>query len=161
ISTYEFYCPDGTKSSTTPVSSCTYTTPGTYYLWTVAIDNDYLRDANKTYITVLPLSSPSGDTTPPTLSINSPASGATVSGTVTGTGTATDNVGVSSVTMTAGSSSTACTLNGASYSCSWNTSGLTNQGYTITVTAKDAANNSGTSSINVTLNNPDTAAPTV
>ena len=37
------------------------------------------------------------DTTPPTVSITSPANGATVSGTVTVSATASDNVGVTSV----------------------------------------------------------------
>src|SRR5882762_10736120 len=43
------------------------------------------------------LTCPPGDTTPPTVRITSPASGATVSGTITVTADASDNVGVAGV----------------------------------------------------------------
>src|SRR5207249_10009563 len=65
ISTYRFYCFDTLKSQTNPQASCTYSDPGTYYLWTVAIDNNGYMDANKTYITVLPSLSPPPPPPPP------------------------------------------------------------------------------------------------
>src|SRR4029077_17876598 len=48
-------------------------------------------------VTVTISNGPPADTTPPTASISSPANGATVSGTVTVTANATDNVGVAGV----------------------------------------------------------------
>jgi len=159
ISTYEFDCDDGAKSSSNPVNSCTYTHPGAFALWTHVTDNNDLTDASKTYITVLPPAS--SDTASPAVSITSPTNGATVSGTVTVSGQATDNVGVSSVSMTAGAIAIPCALSGSAYSCTWNSGSSANGNYTITVTAKDAANNRGSSSVDVTLNNPDTTAPAV
>jgi uncharacterized protein (TIGR03118 family) len=83
------------------------------------------------------------DTTPPTVSITSPASAANVSGTVTVTATAADNVGVAQVQFLAGTTviGTATT---APYSVQWNTTGLTGI-QQLTAVAKDGANNTTTS----------------
>jgi hypothetical protein len=101
------------------------------------------------------------DTTPPSVSIGSPANGLTVSGMVSVVANASDNVGVSSVTISAAGTAL-CTDATAPYSCSWNTTPVANGGpYTITATAVDAAGNSNSASIGVTVNNPDTTAPAV
>jgi len=171
IASYGFYCADGLKTSTSPQSSCVYNDPGTYYLWTTVTDNQGLMDAAKTYITVLPGSSspppppppPPPDTTPPTLSITAPANGATVSGSVTVTASAGDNVGVTAVTISV-DGTTLCVGNTASYSCSWDTTKTTNASHTISATATDAAGNVGrASSISITVSNlpPDTTPPSV
>ena len=171
IASYGFYCADGLKTSTSPQSSCVYNDPGTYYLWTTVTDNQGLMDAAKTYITVLPGSSspppppppPPPDTTPPTLSITAPANGATVSGSVTVTASAGDNVGVTAVTISV-DGTTLCVDNTASYSCSWDTTTTTNASHTISATATDAAGNVGrASSISITVSNlpPDTTPPSV
>ena len=170
IASYGFYCADGLKTSTSPQSSCVYNDPGTYYLWTTVIDNQGLMDAAKTYVTVLPGSSsppppppPPPDTTPPTLSITAPANGATVSGSVTVTASAGDNVGVTAVTISVDGTAL-CVDNTASYSCSWDTTKTTNASHTISATATDAAGNVGTApSINVTVGNlpQDTMLPSV
>ena len=65
IASYNFYCPDGLKTSLTPTSSCTFIDPGTYYLWTTVKDSKGLMDAAKTYITVLPSSGPPPPPPPP------------------------------------------------------------------------------------------------
>ena len=93
------------------------------------------------------------DVTPPTTQITSPANNATVSGTITVTATATDNVGVTSIQIyidgTLKSSGTASPLN-----YSWNTTTATNGTHTIYSKASDAAGNVGTSTtITVTVNN--------
>ena len=64
------------------------------------------------------------------------------------TAAASDNVGVSSVTISAGGT-TICTVTVAPYSCSWNTATVANGTYTISVTAKDVANNSATATTTV------------
>ncbi len=171
IASYGFYCADGLKTSTSPQGSCIYNDPGTYYLWTTVTDNQGLIDAAKTYITVLPGSSspppppppPPPDTTPPTLSITAPANGATVSGSVTVTASAGDNVGVTAVTISVDGTAL-CVDNTASYSCSWDTTKTTNASHTISATATDAAGNTGTApSISITVTNvpPDTTPPTI
>jgi hypothetical protein len=104
-----------------------------------------------------------GDTTPPTVSITAPLNGATVSGTVSVTATASDNVGVTKVEfyLDGALQSTDTT---SPYAWSWNTATATNASHSLTAKAYDAANNIGTSTaVSVTVNNTggDTTPPTV
>jgi hypothetical protein len=93
--------------------------------------------------------SPPPDTTPPTVSISAPTGG-NVSGTVTVSTNATDNVGVARVDFyvnggKVGSDST------APFQYSWNTTSVANGATTLRAVAFDAAGNSTQSSI-VTVN---------
>jgi hypothetical protein len=93
------------------------------------------------------------DITPPTTQITAPANNATVSGVVTVTATASDNVGVTSIQIyidgTQAASGTTSPLN-----YSWNTGNVTNGTHTIFSKAFDAAGNLGTSTtVTVTVNN--------
>ena len=92
------------------------------------------------------------DATAPTTQITSPTNGATVSGTVTVTATASDNVGVTLVEIYIdGALKTSGTSSPLSYS--WNTSGLSGS-HTIFSKAYDAAGNVGTSTtVTVTVSN--------
>jgi len=101
------------------------------------------------------------DTTPPVASINSPANGATLSGSVNVGVSATDNVGVTKIELYIGG-----VLSGQSSSASatftWNTVNFQDGTYTLESRAYDAANNVGTSTISVTVKNStqtDTTAP--
>jgi hypothetical protein len=101
------------------------------------------------------------DTAPPTTSITSPTSGATVSGTTTVVATASDNVGVTRVEFFLDGVLKA-TGTTAPYSWSWNTTTTPNGSHTLTSKAYDAASNVGTStgiSVNVS-NTGDTTPPT-
>ncbi|HYI02070.1 S8 family serine peptidase, partial [Hyalangium sp.] len=94
-----------------------------------------------------------GDTTRPTTALTAPSAGATLSGTVTVSASASDNVGVTRVEFYAGS-----TLIGADtstpYSISWTTSTVANGSHALTSRAYDAAGNVGTSSaVSVTVSN--------
>ena len=94
-----------------------------------------------------------GDTKPPTTALTSPAAGAALSGSVTLTATATDDVGVTKVEFYAGS-----TLLGtdttAPYSLNWNTATIGNGTYSLTSKAYDAAGNSAASAaVSVRVNN--------
>jgi hypothetical protein len=100
------------------------------------------------------------DTTPPTVSITSPANGSTVSGTITVQITAVDNVGVASVSF-AVDGTTSCTDATSPYSCSWNTATVGNGSHTLTATATDGASNTASTSISVNVNNSDITQPTV
>jgi hypothetical protein len=94
----------------------------------------------------------SSDTTPPTVSITNPANGATVSGTVTITATASDNVGVTDVQCRIDSGS--WTSDSTSpYSWSWDTTQETDGSHTITCRAYDAAGNYADDSVTVTVSN--------
>lgn len=103
------------------------------------------------------------DTTAPTVAVSAPANGSTVSGTVTVSATASDNVGVTKVELLV-NGTVASTVTTAPYSYSWNTTTSANGTYTLTAKAYDAAGNVGqSSSVSVTVNNQaaDTTAPTV
>jgi hypothetical protein len=102
-----------------------------------------------------------GDTTPPTTSIMAPANGATVSGTVSVTASASDNVGVTKVEfyLDGALKSTSTT---SPYSWSFDTTTAANGSHTLQSKAYDAAANVGSSAtITVTVSNAgDTTPPT-
>jgi subtilisin family serine protease len=96
---------------------------------------------------------PPGDSTPPTTSITSPSSGATVSGTVSVSANASDNVGVSRVELLV-DGSLAGTDTSSPYAISWNTTTAGNGGHTLQTRAYDAAGNVGFSAgVGVTVSN--------
>ena len=84
------------------------------------------------------------DTTPPTTAITSPASGATVSGSVTIAASASDNVGVTRVELWL-DGALAATDTSAPYSFTWNTAASANSSHTLQAKAYDAAGNMGPS----------------
>jgi hypothetical protein len=116
-------------------------------------------------ITVTVANGPPPDTTPPTVSVTSPASGATVSGTTNVTASASDNVGVAGVQFRLDGASLGAEDTSPPYSVSWNTTGVANGSHALTAVARDAAGNVTTSAtVTVTVNNappPDTTPPTV
>lgn len=103
------------------------------------------------------------DAIPPTVSILTPANGASVSGTVSVLVSATDNVKVTSVTLSVdGSAKSSSTT--APFTNVWNSGTVPNGTHTLTVTAKDSKGNSSSKSIQVSVNNAtagDITAPTV
>lgn len=107
---------------------------------------------------------PSGgpsDATPPSVSLTAPASGATISGTITVAATASDNVGVLGVQFKRDGVNLGSEGLTTPYSVAFPTTGVPNGPHTLTAVARDAAGNTKTSSaITVTVNN-DTTPPTV
>ena len=95
------------------------------------------------------------DSTPPTVSLTAPAQGATLSGTVTVSATAADNVGVAGVTFLLDGAAIGSEDVTAPYSVSWNTTTATNGSHSLTARARDGAGNQTTSSppIAVTVTN--------
>jgi hypothetical protein len=103
------------------------------------------------------LTCPPPDNTPPTVSIASPAAGATVAGTTNVSANASDNRGVTGVRFYVDGALLA-EDGAAPYSVPWNTTATTNGSHTLTATARDAAGNETTSSpVTVTVAN--SAAP--
>ncbi len=97
---------------------------------------------------------PSPDNTPPTVSITSPASGATVSGTITITATASDNRGVAGVQFQLDGANGGGEDTTAPYSAPWDTTTASNGAHTLTAVARDTAGNWTTSSpVTVTVSN--------
>jgi len=103
------------------------------------------------------------DTTPPTVSISSPANGATLSRTISVQGTATDNMGVTTIQFYV-DGQVLSTASSSPFSFSWNTANYVNGAHTLKVTASDAAGHVGSASVSVNVNNvtvTDTTPPTV
>jgi hypothetical protein len=96
----------------------------------------------------------SGDTTPPTVSIAAPSAGATVSGSVTVTASAADNVGVAGVQFYVDGSPIGAEDTSAPYGVSWDTRSVANGSRTLTARARDAAGNQTVSApLGVTVQN--------
>src|SRR6185503_13168323 len=97
------------------------------------------------------------DTTAPTTSITAPANGATISGTVSVTASASDNVGVTKVEFYR-DGTLASTSTTSPYSWSFNTTSVANGSHTLQSKAYDAAGNIGSSAV-VTVTVSNTATP--
>ncbi|MFA6003928.1 MAG: Ig-like domain-containing protein [Elusimicrobiota bacterium] len=103
----------------------------------------------------------SGDTTAPTVSITAPSAGATVAGSaVAVSATASDNVGVVGVQFKLDGANLGAEDASSPYSISWNTLGASNGAHTLSALARDAAGNTKTASVAVTVSN-DVTAPTI
>jgi hypothetical protein len=103
-------------------------------------DDDYTLTATITYA--------AGDTTPPSVSITAPSNGATVSGTVTISFTASDANGISSRAIKIDGTTVST---GSSYS--WDTTAYSDAAHTIRCEATDPSSNTGYAQISVTVDN--------
>ncbi len=105
--------------------------------------------------------STAADTMPPTISITSPAANATLSGTVSLTATATDDVAVASVQFKVDNGNTGAAITAAPYSYALNTTTFSNGNHTLTAVATDTSGNTATSTgVLVNVNNT-TPAPSI
>ncbi|MDT3778237.1 Ig-like domain-containing protein [Nitrospira sp. MA-1] len=117
-------------------------------------------------VIVKPQSGTPGDTTSPTVTLTAPSAG-TVSGTVTVSASASDNVGVAGVQFRLQGANLGPEDTTNPYNTSWNTTTVPNGSYTLTAIARDAAGNTKTATARtVTVSNTstppaDTTAPTV
>ena len=145
---------DGVLLATDPSSPYTSTwnasavTPGAHTIRAQAFNGAGLSSASSVSVTV---QAPAPDTTPPTVSLTSPASGATVSGSVAIAATASDTgSGVARVEFRAdgvllGTDAT------APYTGTWNAASAAVGSHTILATAYDVAGNSANSSVAVSV----------
>ena len=112
----------------------------------------YDKAGNTTVSATVSVTVANPDTTPPTVAFISPAEGATISGIVTLSASATDHNRVTQVTFRRsryliGSDTT------SPYSVSWDTRSFANGTYTITAYAYDEAGNMGTAQRSVAVSN--------
>jgi hypothetical protein len=118
---------------------------------------DYL--GNRSYLAQVyyqAVPSSSTDTTPPSVAVSAPANGATVSGSVTLSATASDNVAVASVQFRV-DGVTLATDTTAPYATTWNSATVANGGHVLSAVATDTSGNTASSQISVTASN--TAPP--
>jgi hypothetical protein len=116
--------------------------------WTVVVGDKTITIAAGGKITVIPRETgtvTTTETTPPTVSITSPAPGATVSGTITVTASASDNVGVVGVQFKVDGANLGTEIIAAPYSVIADTATVPNGSYILTAVARDAAGNLTTS----------------
>src|SRR5438552_3704451 len=153
----------GAEDTTAPYSVPWDTTTagnGSHTLTAVARDSlGMLWTSDPVTVTVF------NDTTPPAVSITSPASGTIVAGTISVTASASDNVRVVGVQFLLDGLNAGAEVTAAPYSVSWNTTTASNGSHSLTAVARDAAGNRATSvAVAVTVSNgapPDTTPPMV
>src|SRR3989441_163469 len=134
----------------------TATSNGAHTLTAVARDSSS-NQATSAAVTITVFN----DTTPPTVYITSPVSGATVGGTITVTADASDNVAVAGVQFKLDGVNLGAEVTAAPYSASWNTTATSNGAHTLTAVARDSSSNQATSAaVTITVFN-DTTPPTV
>jgi hypothetical protein len=104
---------------------------------------------------------PVGDTTKPTVSISSPASGTTVSSTITVSATVSDNIGVAGVQFKVDGTNVGAEDTSTPYAVTWDTSGVANGQHTLQAVARDKAGNTAMSSIAVNVSNTRSTADMV
>lgn len=101
------------------------------------------------------------DTTPPTIAMTAPLAGETVSGTVTVSASATDNVGVAGVQFKLDAANLGAEVTAPPYAVTWDTTTTVGGAHTLSAVARDAAGNLGTSdAVPVTVANASASAVT-
>jgi hypothetical protein len=155
ISAYAWTFPGGTPASSSVAApgAVGYSTPGTYTASLTVTDNGGLPSASPATRTITVTSQP--DVTPPTISMTAPANNSTVSGSVTVSANASDNIGVAGVQFLLGGAALDTEDTTPPYSITWNSTTVANGGpYLLSARARDAATNQTTATaVSVTVNN--------
>jgi len=97
--------------------------------------------------------STTSDTTPPTVSITSPASGATVAGPTIFSANAADNVGVASVQFALDGANLGPALTVAPYNLTWDSTTAANGPHVLSAVATDTSGNQAATTITITVSN--------
>jgi Big-like domain-containing protein/calcineurin-like phosphoesterase family protein len=150
----------GSPDTTEPYSTTWDTTTaanGPHMLTAVAVDAAG-NVASSAAVAVAVFNAPLPDTTNPTVAVTAPAEGDNVRGTVNLAASADDNVGVIGVQFTVDGQDVGAEDTSAPYTASWDTgSGVADGSHTVAALARDAAGNSNSASVQVTVDN---TAPT-
>jgi hypothetical protein len=124
---------------------------GEYFIWTTNLGGGRL-DAFLVKVPSQLLVTAPADVTPPAVSITSPPAGAMVTGAVTVSATATDDVGVAGVQFQIDGAAIAPEVIVAPYSVTWKTSAASLGPHLLTAVARDAAGNTAVSAaVSVTV----------
>jgi hypothetical protein len=133
-------------------------TTGGYFLWTTNLGGGRL-DA---FVVRVPsqLLISGGDTTPPSVSVTSPANGSSVSGNVTVVAGATDASGIAGVQFRLDGANLGPEVTSPPYQTVWSTAATPAGAHALTAVARDAHGNTATSpAVTVTVGANDTSAP--
>ncbi len=119
-----------------------------------AVARDAAGNTATSAVVSITVANVTGDLTPPTVSITSPISGATVSATIAVSANASDNVGVVGVQFLLDGANLGAEDTSSPYSVAWNTTTSVNGLHTLTARARDAAGNMATSTaVTLTVSN--------
>jgi len=155
----------GTEDTTAPYSltwSSASFSNGTHSLTAVA--RDAAGNTTTSAARTVTVSNAGGDSQAPTVSLTAPAAGATLSGSVTVSASASDNVGIVGVQFRVDGVNFGTEDTRAAYSRTWDSLTVGNGTHSLTAVARDAAGNVTTSAARiVTVSNAagDTQAPTI
>jgi len=145
----------GSEKTSSPYSVAWNTTlsgNGAHTLTAVA--RDAAGNITTSAVVAVNVSNTASDTTPPSVSLTSPTSGATVSGTVSVSANASDNVAVAGVQFKLDGANVGAEDSSSPYSVSWNTTTAANGVHTLTAVGRDAAGNTTTTTaVTVTVSN--------
>src|SRR2546421_698996 len=130
----------------------TLVAPGAHSVSAVARDAAGQTTTAAVSVTVL-------DTTPPTVAMTAPAPAANVSGTVTVSATASDNVGGGGGQVKLDGANLGAEVTAAPYTMAWDTTLVAVGGHSVSAVARDAAGHTATAAVSVTV--LDTTPPTV
>ena len=138
---------DYSSMSVDPSDDCTFWYTTEYYQttgndWQTRIGSFQLPDCGGTTPT----------DSPPTVSVTNPSNGATVSGTVNVTASASDDNGVTQVEFFVDGASIGVDTT-SPYSASWDTTAYSDGSHTVSATATDTIGQTGTDSVGVTVQN--------
>jgi hypothetical protein len=170
----------GTASDNVQVASVAVSVDGGAYVaaqgttsWSFALDTRSLTDgahtvtarakdaAGNATMASVRFTSSNADTTPPVVSISAPSGGATVGGTVSVSGTASDTGGLAGVSVSVDGGLPQPATGTASWTDGVDTTSLADGTHTVTARAIDTSGNAATASISVNVQNADTTAPSV
>ena len=126
-----------------------------------AVARDAAGNNTTSAVRTVTVNNVAGDTQAPTVSFSAPAAGATVSGSVTVSANAADNVGVVGVQFRLDGNSLGAEDTSAPYSVSWSTAATTNGAHQLTATARDAAGLTAIATRAVTVSNAAGTALTI
>jgi hypothetical protein len=140
------------QTAATTFTDTSFSVAGTYYYAVIAQDaaGNQSPSSNQAFATI------ALDTTPPTVSITSPAAGSTLSGSAFITASATDNVAVAGVQFLLDGANLGSEVTGAgpTYNFNWNTSNVANGTHSLSARARDGANNTAlAANVNVSVLN--------
>ena len=140
--------PVGTVYADTNLSAAT-----TYNYTVAAFDAAGNVSAASATVPVTTPAAPVPDTNAPTITIIAPTNGAVVTGLVTVSANATDNVAVVGVQFKVDGANLGAEVTAAPYQAVWSSVTAANGAHTLTATARDAASNSATATVTVTASN--------
>ena len=141
---------DPSSAVYTAVAGSPFPNTGSRQMTPAGNNNDGAGD----WVLVFTTTASSSDTTPPVVSMAAPVNGATVSGTITVSANATDDVGVAGVQFRLDGSMLGGEVALSPYLMPWDTTLSTNGFHALSAVARDAANNTATASVSVTVANP-------